>query len=112
MRTLKGYIKNNARPEGCIAERYIAKECLNFYSMYLNDIDTMFNRVDRNNDMPASDEKYDVFSCTARPLGGYSYELLSKSELDKIHSYVLNSCSELSHYVKWVQKNIFIKFII
>ncbi|XP_039145550.1 uncharacterized protein LOC120282769 [Dioscorea cayenensis subsp. rotundata] len=32
---LKAYVRNKARPEGCIAETYISNECLMFYSMYL-----------------------------------------------------------------------------
>ena len=51
MRTLKGYVQNKARPERCIAERYIDNECLTFCSMYLNDVDTVFNKVEHNNEM-------------------------------------------------------------
>ncbi|XP_020271785.1 uncharacterized protein LOC109846956 [Asparagus officinalis] len=36
--TLKGYVTNRARPEGSIAEAYIAKECLTFCSMYLKGV--------------------------------------------------------------------------
>ncbi|XXG62578.1 hypothetical protein AAC387_Pa05g0908 [Persea americana] len=32
---LKGYVTNRARPEGSIAEAYIAKESVNFMKMYL-----------------------------------------------------------------------------
>ncbi|XP_071700593.1 uncharacterized protein [Rutidosis leptorrhynchoides] len=47
---LKGYVKNNARPEGCIAERYLDNECLTFCSMYLNDVESAFNMTERNNE--------------------------------------------------------------
>ncbi|GKE98361.1 hypothetical protein Tco_0021712, partial [Tanacetum coccineum] len=46
-----GYVKNKARPEGCISERYLDSECLTFCSMYMNNVDTIFNKVDRNNEM-------------------------------------------------------------
>ena len=34
LRTLKGYVKNKARPEGSIAEGYISEECLTFCSRF------------------------------------------------------------------------------
>ncbi|KAF1863270.1 hypothetical protein Lal_00031355 [Lupinus albus] len=36
---LKGYVKNRSRPEGCIAERYIVEETLDFCTGYLEDSD-------------------------------------------------------------------------
>ncbi|XP_041011471.1 uncharacterized protein LOC121255261 [Juglans microcarpa x Juglans regia] len=47
----KRYVRNKARPEGSIAEAYIHLECLTFCSMYLHDIETRFNREERNNDV-------------------------------------------------------------
>ena len=46
--TLKRYVRNRARPEGSIAEAYIADECLTFCSRYMDDVDTRFNRELRN----------------------------------------------------------------
>ncbi|CAA7044989.1 unnamed protein product [Microthlaspi erraticum] len=42
---LKTYVRNRARPEGSICEQFIAEECLTFSSMYLEGIETRFNRV-------------------------------------------------------------------
>lgn len=47
---LQDYVRNRARPEGSIAEGYIAEESLTFCSMYLNDIETIFTRPERNYD--------------------------------------------------------------
>ena len=47
LRTVKGYVRNKAHPEGSIAEAYIAEECLTFCSRVL-DVDTKLNRVDRH----------------------------------------------------------------
>ncbi|XP_019189999.1 PREDICTED: uncharacterized protein LOC109184453 [Ipomoea nil] len=47
---LKKLIRNMARPEGSIAEGYIAKECMTLCSRYLKNIKTKFNRLERNND--------------------------------------------------------------
>ena len=47
---LKKYVRNKARPEGSIVEAYVATECVTFCSMYLDDIKTRFNCIDRNID--------------------------------------------------------------
>jgi hypothetical protein len=46
--TLKRYVWNRSRPEGSIAEAYVADECLTFCSKYLDDVDTRFNQEPRN----------------------------------------------------------------
>ncbi|XP_028062626.1 uncharacterized protein LOC114265957 [Camellia sinensis] len=48
---LKGFVVNKAHPEGFIAEAYISKECTTFCSMYLDGVETLFNRPERNYDM-------------------------------------------------------------
>jgi hypothetical protein len=40
LRTLKGYVRNKAHPEGSIAEGYILEECMTFCSCFLEDIET------------------------------------------------------------------------
>nr|GEY74903.1 hypothetical protein [Tanacetum cinerariifolium] len=47
MKKLKGYVRNKAKPEGSIAEGYVA-EALTFSSHYFRDVTTKFNRPDRN----------------------------------------------------------------
>lgn len=100
MRILKGYVQNKARPEGCIAERYIDNECLTFCSMYLNDVDTVFNRVERNNEMMDNSGEISVFSCRGRPLGSLQICEMSDTELEKIHTYILNNCHEMEELIK------------
>ncbi|XP_012828525.1 PREDICTED: uncharacterized protein LOC105949753 [Erythranthe guttata] len=48
--SLKGMVRNRARPEGSIAEAYIVKECLTFCSLYLHGMETKYNRDERNYD--------------------------------------------------------------
>nr|GFC57420.1 hypothetical protein [Tanacetum cinerariifolium] len=52
MKKLKGYVRNKAKPEGSIAEGYVAEEALTFSSHYFWDVSTKFNRPDRNVDPP------------------------------------------------------------
>ena len=41
MKVLKGYVQNHNRPEGCIAECYIAEEAIEFCTEYLSNIDAI-----------------------------------------------------------------------
>ncbi|XP_028110617.1 uncharacterized protein LOC114309116 [Camellia sinensis] len=41
---LKGFVANKAYPEGFIAQAYISKECTAFCSMYLDGVETIFDR--------------------------------------------------------------------
>ncbi|KAG9457976.1 hypothetical protein H6P81_002484 [Aristolochia fimbriata] len=50
LRKLKISVRNKARPEGSIAEAYIDNETLTYCSMYIDGVETKFNRADRNYD--------------------------------------------------------------
>ncbi|CAL2229917.1 unnamed protein product [Prunus armeniaca] len=41
MKVLKGYVQNLTRPEGCIAEWYIAEEAVEFCTKHLSDVSTV-----------------------------------------------------------------------
>lgn len=99
MSNLKGYVTNKARPEGCIAERYIDKECLTFCSMYLNDVDTIFNKAERNAEIKDVGDCISVFSSRGRPFGAPKCVVLEDLELAKIHAYILNNCDEIEELV-------------
>lgn len=97
--TLKGYVRNKARPEGSIAEAYIVNECLSFCSMYLEGIETKFNRAERNYDGEAEDDGFDVFSQKVRPFGAFTYDFLSEKEREMTHWYVLTNCEKVEPYL-------------
>ncbi|KAL6193972.1 hypothetical protein ACLB2K_035056 [Fragaria x ananassa] len=42
------YVKNHARPEGSIAENYLADECLRFCGQYMKQVDAISSRRKRN----------------------------------------------------------------
>nr|GEU95212.1 hypothetical protein [Tanacetum cinerariifolium] len=52
IKKLKGYLLYKAKPEGSIAEGYVAEEALIFSSHYFRDVTTKFNLLDRNVDPP------------------------------------------------------------
>ncbi|KAL3538399.1 hypothetical protein ACH5RR_001765 [Cinchona calisaya] len=98
--SLKKYVRNRARPEGSIAEGYIANECLTFMSKYLHGLETRFNRRERNYNfnIEKSGELL-VFSLHVRPYGLVkSPNKLSQVELDIAHRFILNNCDEIEVY--------------
>src|SRR5438045_8014109 len=50
MKIIKDYVKNTARPEGCIAESYLAEECMRFCSEFLKTSIQKEEKEDRNDD--------------------------------------------------------------
>ncbi|KAL3358884.1 hypothetical protein AABB24_015793 [Solanum stoloniferum] len=98
---LKRYVRNKARPEGSIAEGYIIDECLTFCSMYLTNIETRFNREDRNVDGSSNKEEHvlDIFSESVRPFKG-EYDAIPKKDLDMAQWYVLNNCEEAEPFLQ------------
>ncbi|KAL5724590.1 hypothetical protein ACHQM5_007830 [Ranunculus cassubicifolius] len=103
--TLKKYVRNKAHPEGSIAEAYVDAECLTFCSMYLQGVETRFNREDRNFDGGQDEEQcttFEVFSQNVRPIGKPKLVPLSLEFLNKVRYYVLNNSEEISSYLEYV----------
>ena len=48
MKVLKDFVRNPARPEGCIAESYLAEKCIRFCSEFLKKTTNVQEKVDRN----------------------------------------------------------------
>ncbi|KAL3618854.1 hypothetical protein CASFOL_037302 [Castilleja foliolosa] len=96
---LKQSVRNKARPEGSVAEAYIAKECLTFCSMYLKGIETRFNRDDRNNDIEVEDS-LPIFSQKCRPVGSTTYMNLSSEESKALTWFVFQNCEEFPAWFK------------
>ncbi|GKE00836.1 reverse transcriptase domain-containing protein [Tanacetum coccineum] len=67
MKNLKGYVKNKAKPEGSIAEGYVAEEALTFSSHYFRDVITKFNRPDCNVDPPPPTNELFALACRPTP---------------------------------------------
>ena len=100
--TLKKYVKNNARPEGSIAEGYIVNEALTYCSMYLSRIETRFNCPDRNSnfDEMRGTSTLSIFNQPTRPYGKKASFLLDENEYCAVHWYILNNCSEIQSYIE------------
>ncbi|KAI5351433.1 hypothetical protein L3X38_004324 [Prunus dulcis] len=90
MKVLKGYVQNRTRPEGCIAERYIAEEALEFCTQHLSDVSTV--------GVPSS-QKMGV----SKPLSGCTNteEVLPYIEQHMIH--IKTAYPKFRKRTKWLQ---------
>lgn len=96
-------IRNKAHPEGSIAEGYLADECLIFCSRYLNQIETKFNREERNYDGGehlADPSRLSIFSSPGKALGKGVFRNLSSKLHKAAHHFVLTNCVEAQPFVE------------
>lgn len=94
---LKSYVRNRAKPEGSIAEGYIAEECLTFCSRYLEGVETIFNRPQRNYDNIDNAETY-MFLSGGRVIGNFESIVLDEISLAQAHRYVLLHYDKITSY--------------
>ena len=99
MKKLKNYVRNKARPEGSIAEGYVAEEALNFCSMYLLDVSTGFNRPERNEDAPFPTRELHVFQSVCTPISKSVATELIRVLRTKVEWFVLNNSPEIDEYM-------------
>nr|GEX40268.1 hypothetical protein [Tanacetum cinerariifolium] len=57
----KNYVRNKAKPEGLIAEGYVAEEALTSSSYYFRDVTMKFNRPDHSVDFPPLTPEIDMY---------------------------------------------------
>ncbi|KAG6423408.1 hypothetical protein SASPL_113803 [Salvia splendens] len=100
--TLKSYVRNRSKPEGSIAEGYLAEECLRFCSLYLADyVESKFNRASRNETVTNNAKiGLDVFTINGRSLGKGTAMRLDGVTLTKAHQYVLFNCEAVRPYIE------------
>ena len=48
MKVLKDFVRNPARPKGCIVESYLAEECMRFCSEFLKNSTNVQDKIERN----------------------------------------------------------------
>ena len=93
LRTVKGYVRNKAHPEGSIAEGYITEECMTFCSLFFKDMPT---RPERHESAAAPEPPsgLSVFDDLDYSTKGYSFEVLDESEMLRIRHYILTNTEE------------------
>ncbi|XP_073120763.1 uncharacterized protein [Henckelia pumila] len=88
MKILKGYVRNRNRPEGCIAECYVAEEAVEFCSDYMSNVHTI--RI------PTRHRQLQL----TRPLSGAVVHSTSLDELHQVHRYVLENDVDVDPYIE------------
>jgi hypothetical protein len=97
---LKNFVRNRARPEGSIAEAYMASDTLIFCSRYMEDVDTKFNQDDDSGtEMPLPDD-ISVFKHGATLVGANRTEYIEDAVMNKLIWYVLHNAEEADEYRK------------
>ena len=89
MKILKGYVKSRSRPEGCIVERYIVEEAVEFCTEYLSNVQSI--------GLPKSQL---VEKKEGKNLIGNKIVAVSRVERDQVHLYVLHNENEVEPYVE------------
>nr|GEX59336.1 hypothetical protein [Tanacetum cinerariifolium] len=98
MKKLKGYVRNKAKPEGSIAEGYVAEEALTFSYYYFWDVTTKFNRPDHNVYPRPPMSQFQVFRSLCKSIGLRSVIRFDAQELKKVIWYVLHNSPEIDTY--------------
>lgn len=80
--TLKMYVRNRARPEGCFAKGALMEECMAFCARYLKDLETKSTRPERN---------YSGEDNVGSHFGTETPFLLDHLSMEKAHRYILDS---------------------
>jgi len=96
--TFKRFIRNRAKPEGCVAEAYTAYECMTQHSSYFSDTITRFTRLERNLDGQLNSlNGYSIF-CHGINLMGASKLHYEDKDYDSMVWFVQNNCEEVDEY--------------
>ncbi|GJV13083.1 zinc finger, PHD-type containing protein [Tanacetum coccineum] len=99
MKKLKNYVQNKVKPEGSIAEGYVAEEALTSCSHYFWDVTTKFDRPGHNVDCPPPTCLFQVFRSICRSVGKQSVIRLDHQELKNVISYILHNSPEIDTYL-------------
>ncbi|XP_058202924.1 uncharacterized protein LOC131317385 [Rhododendron vialii] len=84
---------------------YVCKECTTFCSMYLDGIETVFNRQERNDDGGEQEVGLKVFTQQIRP-----FSIIPRApnvpvdQRDMAHWFVLNNSLEVEPYLEYVNE--------
>nr|XP_017246139.1 PREDICTED: uncharacterized protein LOC108217761 [Daucus carota subsp. sativus] len=101
---LKMKVKNKARPEGSMAERYIEEESVHFCSLYFESkFETVHNQLRRNEAPKKSCDPnlLEVYRYPTKPQLRSGHRLLSREEERLAKYYVLINSPEVAKYLRY-----------
>ncbi|CAA7059754.1 unnamed protein product [Microthlaspi erraticum] len=93
MKVLKDFVRNPARPEGCIAESYLAEECMQFCSAFLKKTTNVEEKLDRNTDYESNS------ILEGRPISAATSFTLSEMEKKIAHLAVIQNTALVDPFV-------------
>ncbi|XP_010418679.1 PREDICTED: uncharacterized protein LOC104704260 [Camelina sativa] len=94
MKVLKDFVRNMARPEGCIAESYLAEECMRFCSDFLKKTTNADEKMERNADY----ENCSILE--GRPISAPTSCTLTENEKNIAHLAVIHNMALIDPYVE------------
>jgi hypothetical protein len=89
-KTLKGYVRNLAKPEGSIAQGYQVEEALGFITEYMRDYNITSRRVWDDQEEPSMVDE--ILEGKGKP------KLLSEGLRNAMHDFVLDNASHIEPY--------------
>lgn len=92
MKPCKEYVRNPARPEGCICEGYLAEESIRFCCEYIKESCALFETHKRN------EEYQNENTFEGRPISKGEHTTLSNEDMQNGHRYVLFNTAEVEPY--------------
>ncbi|TYJ96367.1 hypothetical protein E5676_scaffold1159G00290 [Cucumis melo var. makuwa] len=98
MKVPKAYVRNRARPEGCIVEGYLADECVSFSSGFFNEPPELFHKECRNEELENN------VILEGRPISARISIMMDDDDLKNAHRYVLFNTTEIEPFVEYVFK--------
>ncbi|CAE6176640.1 unnamed protein product [Arabidopsis arenosa] len=93
MKVMKDFVRNPARPEGCIAESYLAEECMQFCSEFLKKTTSVEEKPERNL------EYVNNSILEGRPISAGSSFTFTEMEKNIAHLAVIQNTAALDPYV-------------
>lgn len=88
LKVLKGYVRNNNRPEGCIAECYVVEEAVEFCSKYFSNVHTI--------GVPPTIHEDEQ----TRPCSAAKVKTINSEEWEQAHRYVLTNDNDIDPYIE------------
>jgi len=95
MKKLKAYVKNFVRPEACMAEGYLAGECIAFCLEFLKKSVRVQETITRNEDVETDGNVLE-----GRPLNKAIEKTLTDKERDIAHRYILFNTPVMDPYIE------------
>ncbi|XP_056848905.1 uncharacterized protein LOC108829822 [Raphanus sativus] len=93
MKVLKDFVRNPARPEGCIAECYLAEECIRFCNEFLKKTTNVQQKVDRNMEFENN------YVLEGRPISEGTSVTLSETEKKIAHLAIIQNMALVEPYI-------------